>query len=227
MFDVLTATSTQFTFLLQGYVTPISITTSMTTGSAPDNITVAGPWTGTAVNHILTFTVGTIGTPDAFSWALDGGSPSSPVNMTVCPTTATITGGITACWTASTGHVSGNVWTTTVYEGAGADSGTASASMGLLKVEPQCTSPLCRIEWDTWKMEGLTLTGPSDHINTMAGVILNCLSSPYSQFGKSQIHNNVFAGQSGGYSIYLDNQVNHEGCWIISDIVDNSIYSGV
>ena len=115
-----------------------------------------------------------------------------------------------------------------IVAGGGADSGTAQASMGLLHVEPQCDNTYCAADWDTWKIEDLTINGPGSSINAMAGLVLSCLASPFSQFSKSTIRNVSFrGGLQGGYSLYMNNQVNHEGCWLISDLADNRWGNGI
>ena len=95
-----------------------SIVTVQTTGVGLSDITVGGTWSGIVGPHSIAFTVGTTGTPDQFSWALDGGSATTGAPMTACPTTVAIVSGITACWTASTGHTTANVWTSTLFGSA-------------------------------------------------------------------------------------------------------------
>jgi hypothetical protein len=101
------------------------ITTTQTTGSGLNDITVTGPWTGVVANHSLALTVCSTASgfvspctafspTDRFTWALDGGSVSSPLGMTACSATVPLTNGIKACWAASTGHTPGDVWTPVV-----------------------------------------------------------------------------------------------------------------
>lgn len=84
------------------------------TGAGLNGATVSGVWTGSVANHQIVVTISATGAPDQFTWALDGGAVSTAVPVVACSSTAAVTGGLSMCWTATTGHTLGAPWVITV-----------------------------------------------------------------------------------------------------------------
>lgn len=90
------------------------ITISPATTGLSDAIQ-GGTWSGDFNNHTIQIKVSATGTPDHFTWSLDGGSASSPIAMVATPSSSALVDGLTIGFTATTGHTLGAVWIIDVY----------------------------------------------------------------------------------------------------------------
>ena len=106
------------------------------------------------------------------------------------------------------------------------DSGTAHAGMGLLKLQPQCSISGCEAEWTGWRAEHLTFTGPGGGMNAMAGIVYDCSVSTHSELIRTNIVNVTINSLAGGYSIYMNNQINPDGCNLAANYTDNHFGNG-
>ena len=91
-------------------ITLSNITKETYSGSALDDMTSGGTFTGTSDLSYKVEIDGT-GTPDTFKWSDDGGSTWDAETVAITGSAQTLNNGVTVTFAATTGHTSTNSWT--------------------------------------------------------------------------------------------------------------------